>query len=283
MKDKLTQFISNLNGQFVEVSSISAPNQCMDLAYNWVFCLDIPKSTIQQSAAYQVWSNASDFTRQYFELLENKVETIPQVGDLFIMGKTSSFPYGHIGIVIEATQTKMKCFEQNFPTGTNSHIQDRGYTGVVGFLRPKANLNSSLPQWFETLLQEGGLSINDESKIRIYFEKAKRYDEDTRILQEQVKSANDALAEKSLEVSGLLDKYQKSSSRVDELTELYNKAVVERNDLSSQNTILSTRVSVLSEDLEALKIDYTTLESHSVEGLGFTQLITIALRKLFKR
>lgn len=282
MKDKLTQFISNLNGQFVEVSSISAPNQCMDLAYNWVFCLDIPKSTIQQSAAYQVWSNASDFTRQYFDLIENKIETIPQAGDLFVMGKTSSFPYGHIGIVIEATQTKMKCFEQNFPTGTNSHIQDRTYTGVVGFLRPKANLNSSLPQWFETLLQEGGLSINDESKIRIYFEKAKRYDEDTRILQEQVKSANDALAEKSLEVSGLVDKCQKSSSRVDELTELYNKAVTERNDLSSQNTILSTRVSVLSEDYEALKIDYSKLQEQSVEGLSKWTLIKLIFTRRSK-
>lgn len=278
MKDKLNQFISNLNGQFVEVSSISAPNQCMDLAYNWVFCLDIPKATIQQSAAYQVWSNASDFTRQYFELLENKVETIPQAGDLFVMGKSSSYPYGHIGVVIEATQSKMKCFEQNFPTGTNCHIQDRSYTGVVGFLRPKANLNSSLPQWFETLLQEGGLSLNDESKVRNFFEKAKRYDEDTRVLQEQIKSANEALAEKSLEVSGLVDKYQKASSRVDELTELYNKAVVERNELSTTNMILKTRVDVLSEDLEALKIDYSKLQEQSIEGLSKWQIFKLLFR-----
>jgi len=37
MRDKLNQFIDNLNGEFVEVSYNKAIYQCMDLAYNWVF------------------------------------------------------------------------------------------------------------------------------------------------------------------------------------------------------------------------------------------------------
>lgn len=135
MKDKLNQFISNLNGQFVEVSYKEAIYQCMDLAYNWIFTLGIPKATIQQGAAYQAWTNASDLTRQYFDLIENKLETIPQEGDLVVWNNKYG-KYGHIAIVVEATQTKMTVFEQNNPLGTNAHVQDRSYTNVSGFLRP---------------------------------------------------------------------------------------------------------------------------------------------------
>jgi len=288
MKDKLNNFINFLNGQFVEISSSSALYQCMDLAYLFVLFLDVPKSTIQNASAYLVWTNASDFTRKYFDLIENKVETIPQAGDLFVIGKSSSYPYGHIGIVIEATQTTMKCFEQNYPTGTNAHIQDRKYTGVVGFLRPKVTLGSPLPSWLTTLLQEAGVSLDDEAKFRAFWDKAKRYDEDTRVLQEQVKSANETLAEKSIDVSNLTSDKQKLSSKVDELTELYNKAVTERNQLSSDNNILQSRVSVAQDSLDILKIDYSKLQNEykdlsdkSVEALKWYQLITLTIRKIF--
>lgn len=137
MRDILNQFISNLNGQFVEVSSISAPNQCFDLSYCWIFKLDIPKITIQHANAYEIFTNPNATTRQYFDIFENTIQFIPQAGDIFVIGKSTKYPYGHTGIVIEATQTKMKCFEQNFPIGTNAHIQDRNCDFVIGFLRPK--------------------------------------------------------------------------------------------------------------------------------------------------
>jgi len=135
MKEKLNQFISNLNGQFVEVSSKSALYQCMDLAYVWVFCLGLPKSAIQQGYAYEIWDKANDLTRQHFDLVVNTIETIPQEGDLVVWNNKYG-PAGHIAIVIEATQTKMKVFEQNNPLGSSAHIQDRSYTNVSGFLRP---------------------------------------------------------------------------------------------------------------------------------------------------
>ena len=134
MKDKLNQFISNLNGQFVEVSYRPAPYQCFDLAYAWVFALDIPKATVQHGAAFEIWTKANDLTRQYFDLIPNKLETIPQEGDLVVWNNKYG-RYGHVAIVIEATQTRMKVFEQNNPLGTNAHIQDRSYTNVSGFLR----------------------------------------------------------------------------------------------------------------------------------------------------
>ena len=168
MRNKLNQFISNFNGQFVEVSDETNKNQCMDLVYSWVFCLDIPKSTIQHLHAYEVYTKATNFTRNYFDIIENKLETIPQAGDIAV------WKPDHIALVIEATQKTMKVFEQNDPLGTNAHIQDRkSYTGVLGFLRPKEVVVPSIPEWLETLLQEDKLTIKDESDIRDVFADAK--------------------------------------------------------------------------------------------------------------
>lgn len=76
MEEKLNQFVDNLNGQFVEVSSKSAEYQCMDLAYLWVFCLGYPKATIQNQYAYQVYTNPKPITKEYFDIIPNTPEAI---------------------------------------------------------------------------------------------------------------------------------------------------------------------------------------------------------------
>jgi len=205
MRNKLNQFVSNLNGQFVEVSYRPAEYQCYDLFYLWAFVCDIPKVAIQHGKAFEIWTLASDLTRQYFDLIENKLETIPEEGDVVVWGSKFG-KYGHVAIVIEATQTSMKVFEQNDPLGTHAHIQDRkSYKNVLGFLRPKNIIIPSIPKWFETLLQEqpGGLTIQDESKIRDVFEDSKKVvEKETLIgkLNERLGDFNEAL--RRLDVKG---------------------------------------------------------------------------------
>lgn len=137
MREKLNTFISNLNGQFVEVSDRTNIYQCLDLVYLWVFALDIPKATIRRLYAYEVYDKADDLTRQYFELIGNTPDAIPQPGDLVVWNNKYG-PAGHIAIATgEGNTTSFMCFEQNNPLGTNAHVQLRKYTNVVGFLRPK--------------------------------------------------------------------------------------------------------------------------------------------------
>jgi len=285
MLDKLNTFISNLNGQFVEVSYNQAIYQCMDLVYNWIFCLGIPKSTIQQGSAYQVWINASDLTRQYFDLIPNEIETIPQAGDLVVWNNKYG-SYGHIAIIISATKTTMKVFEQNNPLGTNAHIQDRTYTNVYGFLRPKVTINGDAPSWLSTLLQERGLTLNDESQIRVLFEKAKKYDDDIKVLQEQVKSANETLSDKSIEVSGLITDKQKLTDKVLELEELYSKAKIERDEFERTSNNFETKLTISEEallskenDLDSLRMQYNALKEQSMGLLTTWELIKL----IFKR
>lgn len=286
MKEKLNQFISNVNGQFVEVSYKPAIYQCMDLAYNWVFCLGFPKSTIQHEFAYEVYTQASDITRQYFEIIPNLTETIPQTGDIAVFKGGEA---GHIVVVIEATQSKMKVFEQNRPFGTNAHISDMSYTNCLGFLRPKSVVSGDTPQWLLTLLQERGLTIENESEIRIIFDKAKRYDDELKELRAQIKSANDALSDKSLEVSDLTGKLQTAEFRVEDLEKLYNHAKEERDDFESENNRLKLSndefQKVIEENklqLNDLKLTIEELQGQKVEDLKPSELIIMGISKWIK-
>jgi cell wall-associated NlpC family hydrolase len=253
MRDKLLRFIDNTIGHFQEVSYKEAIYQCMDLVYEWVFVLDIPKATIQHQYAYEVYTQASDFTRQYFDIILNLKETIPQEGDLVIWNKTSSNIAGHIAIVIEATQTTMKVFEQNNPLGTNAHIQDRNYPNCLGFLRPKVTQAEGVPQWLKTLFQESGLSFDDEGEFRSFWEKALKYDDDIKALQGQVKSANEALSDRALEVSLLTEKNQKLSDKVAEVEELNNSLRSDKDTLVFEKAKLEALVEKLTSENEALQ------------------------------
>ena len=123
-----------------------------------------------------------------------------------------------------------------------------------------------------------------------------RSDDEIRELQEQVKTANESLSDKSIEVSNLLGKLQSSTSKVDELEELYGKAKVERDELDWENERLkikgeelNKRITTLEDEIKGLKIDlvksgeaYKELSEQTTEALKWHQLITLAIRKVFK-
>jgi hypothetical protein len=167
MKDKLNQFIDNLNGQFVEVSYKDAIYQCMDLAYVWVFCLGYPKATIQHTYAHQVFTEASDLTKQYFDIIPNTADGIPQDGDLVIYkGGTA----GHIVIALGGgTTSKFMAFEQNSPLGTNAHVSEKSYSNCLGWLRPRIEQVVDVPEEDKMLLgliREAFSTLKDGDKYK---------------------------------------------------------------------------------------------------------------------
>ena len=288
MREKLNRFVSNLNGQFVEVSYKAAPYQCFDLAYAWVFALDIPKATVQHGSAFEIWTLASDLTREYFDLIENKIETIPQEGDIVVWSNKYG-TYGHVAIVIEATQTRMKVFEQNNPLGTNAHIQDRAYTNVLGFLRPKHVLTDGVPQWLKTLLQERGLTIENESAIREIFDKAKTAEDKVSDLTDSLSSCNTDLAKKAEEVAGLrveLETQERDNkdlaSQLLEARSERDKKAWEVDQLKAKNktlveevAILKDKVVVLKDDQKALRSDLAASQAKNLTSLGLWEFIKL--------
>ncbi|MCX7928237.1 MAG: hypothetical protein N2558_00940, partial [Patescibacteria group bacterium] len=131
------------------------------------------------------------------------------------------------------------------------HIQDRGYANCLGFLRPKGS-TKTIPRWLETILREQGLSFDEEGAFREFWGKALKYDEDVKSLQEQVKSANEALADRAMEVSVLIEKNQKLSDKVAEVEEILNIIRNEKDALVAEKARLKVELERVASENKAL-------------------------------
>lgn len=140
IKQTFDQFYANLNGQRVEVSDSTNSFQCMDLAYNFVFSLGLPKATIQRLYAKEVYTKATDITRKYFDLIPNSPTGIPQVGDLVVFDATPANIAGHISVANGVGNlTSFQSFDQNWIPGQKATVITHNYDNpkVLGWLRAK--------------------------------------------------------------------------------------------------------------------------------------------------
>ena len=145
LKEKFDLFYANMVNQKSEVSDSTNVYQCMDLAYQWIFSLDIPKATIQHLYAYQVYTQPSDLTRQYFDIIPNSATFVPQAGDLVVFSNrningTYFNTAGHIAIASGSGDVyRFKSFDQNWSTGQGLVLIEHNYDNpkLLGVLRPK--------------------------------------------------------------------------------------------------------------------------------------------------
>lgn len=185
MKERLNQFILNTQGQFIEVSYREAIYQCMDLVYNWVFCLGLPKETIQHQYAFQVFTEPNDLTREYFEIIKNSDSFIPQDGDI---GVFQGGEAGHIVVCLSGgTTATFPCFEQNSPLGRHAHITtNKKYYNFMGVLRPKLNkLDFIISD--QTILP---ILDNYQQKMEVGAARSKIYDQELTIATLKTKNDN---------------------------------------------------------------------------------------------
>lgn len=133
----LNDFINANNGKGVEVEDPSNRDQCMDLAFAWLDANGIPRATIRNLYAYQAWTNASNYTKQYFDLVQGN----PSPGDLIVWG-TSVGTAGHIAIYVSGNfPSNFTSFDQNWPGGSKSHLQWHNNYGILGVLKLKKGDN----------------------------------------------------------------------------------------------------------------------------------------------
>lgn len=125
----LNDFVVKWQGKYCEVAgSADAKNQCVDLANAYI--RDVLGLPIIE------WTNAVDFPSKAgdkYEFIANTPTNIPQQGDIMIWKPSP----GHIAVFIEGNVDKFRSFDQNFPTGSNCHIQEHTYQNVTGWLRAK--------------------------------------------------------------------------------------------------------------------------------------------------
>ena len=132
----LNEFVQRYNGKGIDADG-SYGFQCMDLYRQFVKeVLGFPQSP-PVTGAYQVWDT---YLGQYFDRIDNTPSGIPQKGDILIWGQSVG-KYGHIAVYLEGNTSSFKSFDQNWPVGTNCHIQSHNYNGLLGWLTPRSNMN----------------------------------------------------------------------------------------------------------------------------------------------
>ena len=268
MKDKLNRFIENVQGNFVEISYHKAIYQCMDLAYAWVFALDIPKSTIQHLYAYEVYTKPRSITKKYFDLIPNTPEFIPQAGDLAVWKVAVA---GHIGVATgEGDVNFFKVFEQNNPLGSNAQVHNRSYVNVIGFLRPKQKALPAPESVIENDTIIPQIIDDNGNAMEVQAIRGKLND-----LKRDLKAAQDGCEGRVKEA------IEKTKAK-----ELKNcnervKVVVKSAELG-RDEYWQPKLETAKQDLKDLKVKYEVMVWKKVKNLPALILIGLGFKKMFR-
>ncbi len=74
----------------------------------------------------------------YYIKVPNTLTSVPKKGDLILWNRKVG-KSGHIAISNgEGNIFWFNSFDQNWPTGSNAHIQRHSYVGVIGYLRKRS-------------------------------------------------------------------------------------------------------------------------------------------------
>jgi hypothetical protein len=272
MKEKVQRFIDNIGGNFVEISYRDALYQCMDLAYAWVFVLDIPKSTIQQSHAYKVWDQPRAITREYFDLLENTPSFVPTAGDVAVFRKSINGTAGHIAIVADNNSdvNGMNVFEQNFPLGANPRIRRTNYNHVAGFLRPKTQV---VPQP-EPIIEDDTVipQIIDDNGNAMQVHAIRSTINDTK---RDLKSCQDSTQARINE--------EVEKERAKQLADCNNRVETAKNEVKTQyEGKLAEHKTECQEEIKNLKLELEKMVRKKAKDLPASTLFVFAIKNLLK-
>lgn len=131
----LDEFIKNYESKQVDFDRAYG-SQCVDLFRQYAKeVLGIKEHTGPVEGAKDLYLNFEKMAlmQKYYK----KVYT-PQKGDIVIFGENKTNKYGHVAIVIYATNRSIVVFEQDgFNQSKGAYISIWDYSRVLGFLRGK--------------------------------------------------------------------------------------------------------------------------------------------------
>lgn len=132
MKEAFQKFFLKNNNKFLDFDGYYGP-QCVDLVQYWSKEIGGPR----------FWGDAKDIYDQagtFFTQVPNTPTAVPKVGDIVVWAGSYNGGPGHVGISNGIGDVnKFEAFEQNDPTGSNSHLKSYNYNKVMGWLSPKGD------------------------------------------------------------------------------------------------------------------------------------------------
>lgn len=144
----LQEFIQKYHGKGVDFDGWYG-FQCMDLyqQYN----KEVVGGPHIPANASDVWTN---YPVNLYQRITNEPNNFPNPGDVVIWNNNVGGGYGHIAVVVDATSISFTSFDQNWPPGSVSHLQNHNYNNVLGWLRPQNGI-----------ITPSGEIMNDQTKI----------------------------------------------------------------------------------------------------------------------
>jgi len=133
-----TDFVNKYDGITVGFPIITNyPGQCLSLVKTYIqerYGIYPPASGCNGARCY--WSLFPDPLGTVLRLVPNTIDVIPKEGWIAVWNATQSNEYGHIGIILDATQTGFTSFDSNWG-GRFAQKVTHDYNNVAGFLAPK--------------------------------------------------------------------------------------------------------------------------------------------------
>lgn len=129
------------NNQIIEIAKkYLGKSVDVDGAYG-AQCVDFSNRVAMDADGTRFTGNAIDmpYTVNHgkWVWIRNTDDFVPQGGDIFVESWASVHPYGHTGVVLNATMTTMNCLEQNYNNKMYVVETNRAYSkdGLVGVWR----------------------------------------------------------------------------------------------------------------------------------------------------
>lgn len=203
----------------------------------------------------------------FYQRVLNTIDAIPQKGDIVIWKKTTTLPFGHISIFRDGDINKFTSFDQNWPTGSNSHFVDHNYLKpeVLGWLHPIKNQIGSETYYL-------GIDLNNKESVKVCVatwkdvvdgkyvkieEMQKKVDEVKNLLSKTVSDYKNQILAKEVTIGNL-------NGQITELQKEKNKLA---DDLSvcqlegQSNAGLNDKLIQCTQELNQLKLNYEKLKS----------------------
>lgn len=240
----IDEFIGKWNGRGIDFDNYYG-DQCMDLMHQYhVEVLGITDGrTLAAPAAKDVYLNFPNvFNSHLFEQIKNTPTGVPQKGDIIFWG-TGLGTFGHVAIFIEGDANKFKSFDQNFPTGSKCKVVEHTYTGVLGWLRPKATVAT--------------VQVDGETFQRMR-EKCDRYDEFTAAGYPTVGDVVKQIASFNSDKNSLTSDLRASENRVETLAGELEK-------LSKENGAAIEEGYKAQKERDAMLKDYEKLQQRLID------------------
>jgi len=176
----ITKIFNQYLGKPVEAEDPGNLWQCFDWAFKYCDEIGVPRSAIRHLNAYQIWTEPTDETLQYFDYIPNTFSGIPHLGDIVVFS-TLVGSSGHVSIATgEGSTTSFKSTDQNWGGIKKVVYVTHNYEGVLGWLRPISQETvlpwNKMPQYLIDLFHENNLDYTNEGQIREFIQKAKDYD-----------------------------------------------------------------------------------------------------------